>query len=241
MDEGNEWCIYYRVNNGMSLSVPLWALWSITRCHKHTQWSAMFALGEVVDMGFTFDIKRDLFPSHFDRKSFCPISLMLWRLQLTWPACHLHTTADQTCCRPERGARLYKAVVSGLLCFLFVSLDAEWCGDVLCQLSLTRTDTHIWVLGLALLFRTKGDRVYISLWPQLAVLFCLCSGSCGLVVRHWRDNHLLYFLGHDISEHPRWCRVYSRPTLLWEGLVVVFISNKATVCMLLLLYDSWVW
>lgn len=171
MDEGNEWCIYYRVNNGMSLSVPLWALWSITRCHKHTQWSAMFALGEVVDMGFTFDIKRDLFPSHFDRKSFCPISLMLWRLQLTWPACHLHTTADQTCCRPERGARLYKAVVSGLLCFLFVSLDAEWCGDVLCQLSLTRTDTHIWVLGLALLFRTKGDRVYISLWPCSFILF----------------------------------------------------------------------
>lgn len=41
---------------------------------------------------------------------------------------------------------------------------------------------------------------------------------------------LLYFLGHDISEHPWWCWVYSRPTLLWEGQWWSLKSNEATVC-----------
>lgn len=121
-----------------------------------------------------------------------------------------------------------------LLCALLASLDPGRCGQVWCHLSLKhmRADTHIWVIGKALLFRTKGGQVYVSLWPQHAVLFCLRSGSCGSVVCHVGEIIIrLYFLGHDISEHLWWCWVYSRPTLLIEGLWWSLKSNEATVCM----------
>lgn len=143
-------------------------------------------------------------------------------------------------------------MVSAVLCVLLASLDPAWCGHVLCYLSLVHmhadTCAHIRVIGRALLFswslwpflRTKGAQVYVSLILPCAVSALTCSFILfDLVVCHVGEIIivLLYFLGHDIREHPWWCRVYSRPTLLWEGLWWYLKSNEATVCM----SDSGAW
>lgn len=44
---------------------------------------------------------------------------------------------------------------------------------------------------------------HMPFWPPHVALFCLFSGSSGSVVQHVEEIIiLLYFLGHDISEHP---------------------------------------
>lgn len=119
-----------------------------------------------------------------------------------------------------------------------VSFLSSWltCRRPARSITHTHADTRVWVIGQALLFRTKGDRVYVSLWPQQAVLFCLCSGSCGSVVHHWIDRSFwgfLFFLFSIIIS----MSIYNDEEFTADqvssgrGRGGLLKSNKATTCM----------
>ena len=145
--------------------------------------------------------------------------------------CRLQTTADQSCgclqTREHAPASWGHGVIAALCPVIFLWSWLMW-GRLLLSVTHSHVCTHT--------HTHRSDLPKRSGFPpsrrQHVVLPCLLSDSGGVVVHHVGEIIMeLCFLGRDIREDPRWCWVYRRPVLLWEGFWWSLNCNEATVCM----------